>query len=386
MNKFFIGISTLFLGYIAFGFYLSFYSLNLFSKDIKINNLFYNYKIQQNIYTNISIGSGTFQSITTEAQQVKSNFLLFTDLNPQINLDPDKYVMNMGHLFGAKIINEDRSYTVYSPNNKIVTNYTDPLFLKDHKNEILVINHMNTTKKWIETGDGLDVFNLKNSAYKVGLNKKISTLWSLLFYPFNSRLSLLRLYRDPNEELKIFDILSQKQKQNMYLSSEATAKAIPFANWLVKFPSYENIFEIASERIIITSELSHNIKNDKISLFRALKSGSFYISIDSLGDSNGFESYISDSNTNQYTLMGDSTQLTTNLKLHFKLPKEPNVFHEVVLYKNGERIDHLNTVSGDFIIKTKGVYRLQVRLNVNLPFPDAHKWLTWIFTNNFYVN
>lgn len=386
MNRFFISISTFFLAYVTFGFYLSQYQFDLFGKEIKSNNLFYNYKLHQNIYTNLSIGSGTYSSISEESKRTQSKFILFTDLNPSVNLDQDRYLLNVGQLFGAKILNGENSYTVYSDSNKTAINYYNSSYLENYPQDVIVIDHLNTNLKPIPFADGLDVINLKNLANKVWINKKVSTLWSLLFYPFNPKLALLRLYRDPSDELRIFDQVSQKKKTNLYLSSEATAKAVPITNWLIKFPSYENVFNMASERLLMTSELSSSMDQDKKAIFSSLKSGSFYVSIDTLGDSTGFEAYIISKRHNQYLFMGDEGRFDSSLRLYFKLPKEPNVFHEVVLYKNGERIDHRNTSVGDFPITSKGVYRIQVRVSANLPFPDADKWLTWIFTNNFYIN
>ncbi len=386
MNRFFISISTLFLAYVTFGFYLSQYKFDLFGPDIKGSNIFYNYKLHQNIYSNISIGSGTYSSISEESKRAQSKFILFTDLNPVVNLNQDRYLMNVGQLFGAKIINNKNSYTVYSALNKTAINYFNSSFLENYPQDVIVIDHMNTLLEPVEFADGLDVINLKNLANKVWINKKVSTIWSLLFYPFNPRLALVRLYRDPDEELRVFDQMSQKKKLNLYLSSEATAKAVPVTNWLLKFPSYENVFNIASERLLMTSELSSNMQNDKRAIFNALKTGSFYVTIDTLGDSTGFEAYVISKRDNEYTFMGDQTKFNSTQRLFFKLPKEPNVYHEVVLYKNGERVDHRNTSSGDFPINEPGVYRIQVRVSANLPFPDADKWLTWIFTNNFYIN
>jgi hypothetical protein len=386
MNRFFISISAMFLAYVTFGFYLSQYQFDLFGKEIKATNIFYNYKLHQNIYSSMSIGSGTYSSISEESKRSQSKFVLFTDLNPSVNLDQDRYLLNMGQLFGTKIINDENSYTVYSATNKNIINYYNSTYLENYPQDVIVIDHMNTNLKQIDFADGLDVVNLKNIANKVWINKKFSTIWSLLFYPFNPKVALLRLYRDPDDELRIFDQLSLTKKTNLYLSSEATAKAVPITNWLIKFPSYENVFNIASERLLMTSELSSNMENDKKAIFNSLKSGSFYVSMDTLGDSTGFESYLISKRHNQYTFMGDETRYDSSLRLFFKLPREPNVYHEVILYKNGERVDHRNTSIGDFPITGPGVYRIQVRLSTTLPFPDADKWLTWIFTNNFYVN
>ena len=386
MNRFFISISALFIAYVTFGFYLSQYKFDLLGKEIVGTKIFYNYKLHQNIYSHMSIGSGTYTSISEESKRSQSKFILFTDLNPTVSLDQDRYLMNTGQLFGAKILTPQNSYTVFSTTNKNIVNYYNLTYLENYPQDVIVIDHMNTNLEALGSADGLDVINLKTLANKVWMNKKVSTIWSLIYYPFNPRLSLLRLYRDPDEELRIFDQMSLEKKRNLYLSSEATAKAVPVTNWLIKFPSYENVFNMASERLLMTSELSSNMENDRKAIFNSLKSGSFYISIDTLGDSTGFEAYLISKSQSQYTFMGDETRLDPSLRLFFKLPREPNVYHEVVLYKNGQRLDHRNTSSGDFTITEKGVYRIQVRLSTSLPFPDADKWLTWIFTNNFYVN
>lgn len=385
MNRFFISISAIFLAYVTFGFYLSQYQMDLLGKETSGQNIFYNYKLHQNIYSQVSIGSGTPSSISDELKRAKSKFVLFTDLNPVINLDQDRYILNTAQLFGAKILTEKNSYSIYSAQNKNVSQYYSLSDLKKEENNLIIIDHMNTRLDPMPLADGLDVLNLKNLANKVWINKKMSTIWSLLFYPFNPRLSLLRLYRDPDDELQIFDKRAQQKKTNLYLASEATARAIPITNWLVKFPSYENVFNMASERLLMTSELSNNMDIDKKAIFESLKKGSFYVSIDTLGDSTGFETFILSKRFNKYIFMGDEFNFDPTMRLFFKLPREPNAFHEVILYKDGQRIDHRNTSIGDFPLPGAGVYRLQVRLETNLPFPDAHKWLTWIFTNNFYI-
>ena len=83
--------------------------------------------------------------------------------------------------------------------------------------------------------------------------------------------------------------------------------------------------------------------------------------------------------------MGDDIKLDNKTQIYYKLPSEPTAFYEVVLFKNGVRLDHLNTFEGLFSIKSPGVYRLQVRLSPRFPLPDAIKWITWIYTNNFYI-
>lgn len=385
MNRIFIILTLVFLTYISYGFYLSQFEFDFIKKSepLKSNKIFFNYKINQNIFTQESIGSGSYASIAEEARSSNSNYLLFTDLSPIIDLYPDRYDHNIGLLFGAKIFDGENSYTVYSSVNKknSVYNLSEALNLN-----FLVIKTLEKNENFRSYRDGYDVVNLKKMIMNSWKKNKFSTLWSLFFYPFNPKLSLIRLYQEPIDELKFFDVESQIKKTNLYLSSEATAKAIPFADWLVKFPSYSSVLSLASQRLLSTSEMSGDIKQDAHAVWSILKNGNFYISIDTLGDSTGFEAYLQSKSKNQYTFMGDSTSLTDDLVLHYELPSEPRVFYEVILFRNGVRIEHQNTSHGFFSIKERGTYRIQVRMTAQLPLPDVNKWLSWIFTNNFYVN
>jgi hypothetical protein len=154
----------------------------------------------------------------------------------------------------------------------------------------------------------------------------------------------------------------------------------------VKFPSYERVLSMASNHLLLTSELTGNMNDDKQKILQALKAGQFYISFDALGDPTGFEAYMFNDHSQRKFSMGSSLNLSDGPKIYFKLPAEPNSFYEVVLYKNGVRADTMNTFEGVFNLQEKGTYRLQVRISPTLPLPDAIKWLSWIYTNNFYVN
>lgn len=372
-----------------YGFYVSQFEFKIISNkktssDFKI---FYDYKLALNIYTNLSSGSGNSLSIAEEAKHAKLNFILLSDTNTNYDLDIDRYLDNIGILNGIRIKNKDRAFIYYSSVKKNFYN-TSLNNIENDPSAVVIETHplgqpynLDILKE--KNLDGFEVLNFKNITQKSWKESKISTIWSLIYYPFNPRLALLRLFHEPIEELKIFDEISQTKKINFYVGSEATAKAIPFTGWLIKFPSYESSFVIGSQHLTLMSELTGNIENDSQHIVQALKNGKSYVAFDALGDPNGFETYLIDGKK-QY-LTGDSVKFKNNLKVYYKLPAEPIPFYEVVLYRNGRRIDHLNTFTGQFNITQSGVYRIQVRVSPNFPLPDAIKWITWIYTNNFYV-
>ena len=390
MNRIFLALACGLIGFVVYGFYISQFEFALIPNRKYTENvvpLFYDYKMSLNIYTNLSTGSGDPTSIAQEAKKARLNFILLSDPNFTESLEPDRYLFSVGILSAYKIEQQNFNYILYSPKSK---NFNSGLNfpLSQPQNYFAIAGHpitksFNEKEVYNSLVDGIEVINFKNVIQKSWLNSKLSTIWSLLYYPFNPRLALMRLYKEPVEELELFDKLSQKRKISFICGAEATARAVPFANWFVKFPSYESSFDIASQHIMLESELIGDMSVDHEKIFQALKSHRSYVAFDALGNSDGFETYVIQKNHKSF--LGDDIKLDNKTQIYYKLPSEPTAFYEVVLFKNGVRLDHLNTFEGLFSIKSPGVYRLQVRLSPRFPLPDAIKWITWIYTNNFYI-
>jgi len=391
MNRIFLILTFLLISFVVYGFYISQFEFRIIPITAKTEGqatFLYDYKIAFDVYSNLSSGSGSVLSIAEEAKKARLDFVLISDTNSFYDLDTDKYLSDVGILSGAKVVDGKRLFIYYSPTEKSFFQKTSSDFANDDNALIIESHQINTSYELSQLTenkfDGLEVLNFKSIAQKSWIESRISTMWSLLYYPFNPRLALTRLYKEPSGEIAVFDQLSQLKKVNFFVGAEATARAIPFADWLVKFPSYEMSFNIASQHVFLTSELTGDIGNDAQKILTALKRGHSYVAFDALGDPAGFESYITENRKKFFT--GDDIVFTKNLRLYYKLPAEPIPFYEVVLFKNGQRIDHLNTFEGLFAIDSPGVYRIQVRLSPTFPLPDATKWITWVYTNNFYVN
>ncbi|MBC7465486.1 MAG: hypothetical protein H7256_05790 [Bdellovibrio sp.] len=401
MNRFLSSLAFILISYFIYGFYVSQFELNFVPKKVKTSDFYYDYRINMNIHTNQSIGSEPLSIILNEAKKAQNNFIMVTDLNPSLKIPDDSYLQNMGVLQGVKYSYKDSRLLYYSTQDK-------NLGLKPGESQLQLFDLLSgeaaqNSKQFISlahpfsngynwTGDaptGLDaveVVNLKSLSQKAWDESKLSTIWSLLIYPFNPKLALIRLFLEPSEELNFFDQVSQHRNFVATAGAEASARAIPLADWLIKFPSYERSLSIVSNHLLLTSELSGNIHEDRDRILAALKAGQFYICFDALGDPKGFQTYLYDDVNEKRFSIGSTTKNNKNLKFYFKLPAEPNSFYEVVLFKNGQRVDTLNTFQGVFSPHGPGTYRIQVRISPRLPLPDAIKWLTWIYTNNFYIN
>lgn len=401
MNKFLSVLAFCLISYFIYGFYVSQFELNSVPKKVKTSDFYYDYRMNMNIHTNQSIGSEPLSIILNEAKKSQNNFLMITDLNPALKIPDDSYLQNIGVLQGVKYSYKESRLIYFSTQDKnlgirqgesqlqlfdLLSEQAD----QNSKHFISLAHPFSNGYNWVgdpPTGlDAVEVVNLKSLSQKAWIESKLSTLWSLLIYPFNPKLALIRLFQEPVEEFNFFDQVSQHRKFVATSGAEASARAIPLADWLIKFPSYEKSLSIVSNHLLLTSELSGDIHEDRERILAALKTGQFYICFDALGDPKGFQTYLYDDTNQRRFSIGSTVKNNKNLKLYFKLPSEPTSFYEVVLIKNGQRVDTLNTFEGVFALQGPGTYRVQIRISPRLPLPDAIKWLSWIYTNNFYIN
>ena len=231
--------------------------------------------------------------------------------------------------------------------------------------------------------DGMEILNPKAISQRAWEISKLNVIWSFLCYPFNLNLSFLRLFQEPNEETAQWDKANVHQKLYGYAGADASARAIPFASYLIRFPSYEKSFEIASNHILTENELIGDYQTDRQTVVSALKKGQFYFSLDMLGDPRGFNAYVQDHD--KIIRMGSAVKFNKSLRLISKLPIIPEDFYEIIVYKNGDRDLTANSPEINYEITSPGVYRVVVRVATFLGFPDGRRWVTWIYSNPFFV-
>lgn len=394
-------LSGLFFTYVVYGLYLSQYNLSVHQNEPFVENSldYYDYKGAMNIHTDMSLGSESIDQIALAAKQAGLDFILVTDLNPFFETQNfESYFDKTLILNGGKYSYLDSRLNYYSLKSKNIGTemgdiqifFSDRLSTKrdENKDDLVWIAHpFGNEFKW--NGDapdglsGIELINLKSLTQAATKKSVGSVLWSLIIYPFNPRLAFMRLFQEPTKEISFFDTTSQIRPFLAFAGSEASARSIPFPGASIKFPSYYNLFSLVSNHILLRSELTGQIESDKEKIFTALKNGQFYLCLDALGDPKGFYAHLVQGKKT-YPI-GSEVKANKDLKLEYQLPIEPNTFFEVILYKNGLRHETLNPAKGEFSNLEPGAYRIQVRVIPKLPLPDAKKWFTWIYTNNFYI-
>lgn len=396
--KVFIFLTFFIVIYFVYGFYISQNDIRVVTPTLKQKTdlPFYDYKGVINVHSDLSIGSSSISQIIKSAKMSKLDFILFTDLN---DFNPpyafEGYHENTLVMIGQKMSYLDSRFIIYSINRESIganlgeaqIKIADLLSQKQNKDHLIILAHpMQKGFSWageLPSGiDGFEIINLKSLTSKAWEVAKLSTVWSFMVYPFNTGLAFGRIFKEPTEELNLLD-RSKDKKYYGYAGSEASARAIPIANYLMKFPSYQKTFEVFSTHVQLKSELTGNPKSDRLKIFQALKSGNFYIAFDLLGDTAGFQSYLEDKGKTH--LVGSQIKKNKHLTLKIKLPSKPIHFFEIVVYKDGTRYATFNEESVEMPIKESGSYRVQIRVSPYLPLPDARTWMTWIYTNPFYI-
>lgn len=402
MMKFIISLSVLLIFYFIYGFYISQYQISILPQKLKRENAldYYDYRGLVNVHSDLSIGSSSPPQIAAAAKAAGLDFLILTDLNAfEQNVHNDSYLQGVLFLNGGKYSYLDSRLIFFSPDKSLIgenlgeaqIRLADMLTQKEggNKDSLLVLAHpyklgFTWTGDLPPGFDGIEVINVKSLSAQAWQSSKASVIWSALIYPFNQGFALARLFLEPTEELNLFDRTLQRQKISAFAGAEASARAFPLANYLVRFPSYQRNFEIVSNHVLLNSELTGNFNGDRAKIFSALKKGQFYIAFDALGDPKGFVATLNDKG--KVTMMGSRAKLSKNLLLTVRLPGTPKYFYEIVVYRNGERYRTFNEPEVTMPVTESGVYRVQVRVAISMPLPDANRWVTWVYANPFFVN
>lgn len=388
--------------YFIYGFYVSQQDLTVVPAQFPqtASNEYHDYRGVLNVHTSLGRGSASPQAVINVARNSDLDFMIITDVNQFSGQDHyDGYYGPLMVLQEPEFSYLDSRVTIFPPSeyegpsnhgeaSVLIADLLSQTSPRNRAQHVGFLHNAESEYGW--TGDlptGLDAIEILNSraiAYRAWKQSKLNVVITLLIYPFNPLYSFLRLYHEPADELRQWDEAGAKRPLYGFAGAEASARAIPLADYLIRFPSYRSSFSISSNHVLMTSELTGNYKMDRQKLLTAFKKGQYYFAIDLLGDPRGFFTEMHTAGA-RFT-MGSSLRWHKDLTLHAEIPIEPNAFFEIVLLRNGERIATSNTRLLDSPIPGPGVYRIIVRVSPQLPLPDGKKWITWIFSNPFFVN
>ena len=401
MKKLLYAFAALLL-YMVYGLYLAQYDVRILPEELvpEPPRGFFDYRGVTNVHTQLSSGSGDVPTVIAAALTAGLDFLSVTDLNQF-----DKPNSLAGY-HGNLLVTMDGEYSYL--NSRLLNIFagtahhlqgvgrSQVLFAdllsqpeRDPSTGLLILAHpFKGRYRW--TGeyppglDGIEIINLKDVWQGAWENNKILFLFSLFVLPFNEKLALLRMFRTPEEELRIYDELNRGRHTVALAGADADSKMVIGSSKL-RFPSYETLFSLVRNHVLLKSELTGDPKGDLAKLSFALRAGQSYMSLDILGNPKGFNATMHQP-SGQVLPLGSRLKFDEGLTLNVDLPQRPKVPFDVIVYRDGERTLTSNAKNTIFKVQAPGVYRVLVRVIPTLPLPDGKKWIPWIYTNSFYVD
>lgn len=394
--------SFIFFLFFSYGLVLSQIPVHVIEEELKPANPpgFYDYRGATNVHTNRNLGSGSPAEVIKAAQEAELDFLFFTDLNVFDGEPiPDGYHRQLLVIPGSAYSYLDSRLLTYDLQRRHSLESLGQAQVlladllsqsgRDAKQDLIVLAHPSKPGfSWTgpyPTGlDGIEVINLKSVWQKGWYRSKLSFLWSAFVYPFNSELSLLRLYEEPQEELDLWDQLSAFRPTIGMAGVDATAKTGSIEQFHLRFPSYQTSFQLLSNHVLLRSELTGEAESDRKKIVSALAGGQFYMSLDLFGNPKGFSAHIQDGE--KVHEMGSQIKWAPGMKMIVRLPSIPRVPFETAILKDGQNIMTSHLLETEYELHGRGVYRVIVRVFPILTLPDGRRWITWIYSNPFYVH
>lgn len=369
--------------------------------DAKNHPGFYDYRGAINVQTSQSHGFLTPSETIRAAQESKLDFLIFNELNHFVpNASSEGWQRQLLVVNGAKYSYLESRILTLDPERLKATEslgQTQTLIAdllsrvgdrpRSATHDTLILGQVSKDgTEW--TGSypaglsGLEVLNIRQSIARMWHETRLSMIWSVLIYPFNSDLALIRLFADFDTSFETWDRLSRERRVYGVIGTDAGLPS-SILGVTVRSPSYETLFDFATNHVLLRTELTGDYESDRKKILEGLTNGQTYFAFDVLGSTKGFAVWYDDGSA--IKSLGSRVRFAPGHRLVVRLPKQPTVAFETVILRDGLSIMTSNSTETDFRILQPGVYRVVVRLFVSPSLFDGGRWIPWIITNPIVV-
>lgn len=366
--------------------------------DAKNHPGFYDYRGAINVQTSLTHGFLTPSEAIRAAQETKLDFLIFSELNRFLpggapeGWQRQTLVLNGGKYsyLESRVLSMDPERLKTSESlgqaqttiADLLSRVGDRQSVQGSKDSLILGQVSRDGTEWSGAHpaglSGLEVLNIRQSIARMWRDARLSMLWSILIYPFNSDLALVRLFADFDTSFETWDRLSRERRVFGILGTDAGLPS-SVLGITVRSPGYETLFKLASNHVLLRSELTGDTQSDRKKLLTALTEGQSYMAFDVLGQTKGFATWYEDGGGIQS--LGSRLKLQDGGRVMVRLPKKPMVPFEIAVYRDGLSIMTSNSTETEFRVLQSGVYRIVVRLFVSPSLFDGGRWIPWIMTN-----
>ena len=224
--------------------------------------------------------------------------------------------------------------------------------------------------------DGLEIWN-EDAVWRQ--NDPFDLLLSLLIYPENDQLAMVRLARTPEQNFAKWDeLLAQRPVVGM-CGSDVHAKTKLSTRVYLRFPGYVPSLEVAREHVLLGANAANASAAE---ILDGLRKGHSYCALDALYPSSGFAFRVSSNRVSGGP--GDFLAWRGSGRLSVSVPPDTSQpLIKVIL--DGREIINREAWTVDESAPGPGRYRVEVFLR-QPGLTGWRRWTLWAFTNPVYVN
>jgi hypothetical protein len=343
------------------------------------------------IHTSASDGSGTVSEVMAAARQADLSFLVITDHNVAITAQdmaddpPDLPIISgeelsttSGHFLALGIpVGWTRPKP---PDDRIL------LAAAHAQGAFTVLAHpFHPRTPWTDWKtsdfDGMEIWN-EDAVWRQ--NNPFDLLISLLIYPENDQLAMVRLARTPEQNFAKWDeLLAQRPVVGM-CGSDVHAKTKLTRNFFLRFPGYVPSLEVAREHVLLGPNAGGGAASRATSaeILDALRHGHSFCALDALYPSSGFTFRVSSADASGGP--GDALFWGGPGRINVSVPAGASQ-PLIKIFRNGQAIVEKEAWTVDEPAPGPGRYRTEVFLR-QPGLTGWRRWTLWAFTNPIYIN
>ena len=331
------------------------------------------------IHTTHSDGGGTIAEVELAAVAAGLDYVIVTDHNSLAGKPGEGYGdTGVLTIVGTEISNHEGHLLAVGlepPTYRFSGDGLDALRDVDELGGVTFVAHPESPRQdlrwtdWDLPGDwGIEVLNGDSQWRATGW---LRLLGAALLYPLNSDYALLQMMRRP-PALARWDSLLARRRATAIVGADAHGTLRPAPSPSLPLPTYEAVFRIAQNYVLLDRPLSGNAPVDTAAIVAALGRGRSYIGVGALAAADRFF-FLAERDGERWT-MGDTLVSGDPVRLHAggALP----VGAGTTLYRDGVAVTRADGPL-DAQVAEPGVYRVEVQL----PGWD----LPWIVSNPIYV-
>ena len=216
---------------------------------------------------------------------------------------------------------------------------------------------------------GLEILNGDSEWRRAGAR----LLLAAALYRVNPRFALLKGLGAPDQALRRWDELLARRDVVGIVGADAHSRLPLTRSWSLRFPSYESLFSLARDHLLLDRPLSGDAAADRAAILAAIRRGRLYVGLDGLAPADGF-GFSVDAGVGGRWTMGETVPVLPGARARAggAVPRGTRV----VLLRDGRPLTEA-AERLDVALPGPGVYRVECRVP-GWPVP-------WILTNPIYV-